>query len=156
MQFCHFHRKHRQKKFVTFQTGLQNLLPLPLGHHKCFQHAICLITKLIFILSEMTHILVTKGLNFDQNIRAQFFFILSSPLPSAILANGKNLCCSKPIKYGRDIEQKFLQKCLIIVATVYFQYLWANLLTQIVCITSSIRHLRCFEKILDLELEGTV
>lgn len=39
--------------------------------------------------------------NFNQNSRVQFFFNLSSSLPSPIFACGKKLCYSKPIKGWR-------------------------------------------------------
>lgn len=130
-------RKYFQQKFVTFQTSTWVL--------QFNQYAIYLIPKFIFIFSEMTHILVTKGLNFEQNFRDIFSLISSSLLFPLIFAYDKKFYHPKFIKSQQRQRERILQKSVIIVATVS-NILWANFLSQIVYINSSIRYLCCLEQ----------
>lgn len=131
-------RKQFQQKFVTFQTSTWVL--------QFNQYAIQLIPKFIFILSEVTHILVMKGLNFEQNFRDFFFSLISSSLLfPLIFAQDKKFYYPKFIRSQQRQRVRILQKSVIIVATVS-NILWANFLSQIVYINSSIRYLCCLEQ----------
>lgn len=97
-------RKYFQQKFVTFQTSTWVL--------QFNQYAIYLIPKFIFILSEMTHILVTKGLNFEQNFRDFFFFNLIQPTIPPYFRLGQKILPSKIHQITAETERKnFTEIC---------------------------------------------